>query len=213
MGFAIYDLASGGPPDYAAQAANQETARQGAITSGKKSINNAFAGFTPKFYQKRQQAYLDYALPQFADQYNQTKGAVGFGLANKGLDKSSQANKSWSDLFHQTATAEQGIADSARGQSQALQEQVAASKNNLMSMLYQSADPGAAASQATSTAASLQAPSTFAPLANQFSGLLNQYYLSSILSSKPSATSVPNAAGPSFAPLPGASQSVGAGGY
>lgn len=206
MGFAIYDAIAGGTPDYAGQAANQEAQRQAAIKKGTAAIDAAYAGFTPDFYNKRAQAYENYALPQLAKQYNDTKAQVGFGLANRGQRGSSVSAKAWSDLFRTEGEAKQGIADTALGQSQALQENVAQSKNNLLNMLYQSADPAGAAAQATSTASSLSVPSTFAPLANQFSGLINQYYLGQVLNPRTTtATSsggAPAGYGSSFAPLP-----------
>lgn len=205
MGFAIFDAASGGPPDYASQAANQEQKRQNLIRQGTKSINQSFAGFTPQFYDKARQAYLDFALPQFATQYQDTKSQIGFGLANRGISTGSAAKKQWSDLARQTSVGQQAIADQATGVAQGLQKDVAASKNDLLNMLYQTADPAGAATQATSTAAGFQIPSTFAPIANQFSGLINQYYLGQILNNSrqpQGGVATSPGYGSYFAPLP-----------
>lgn len=205
MGFAIADLFMGhNTPDYAAQAQAAEDKRQAAINTGTADINKAFAGFTPQFYNKRANAYIDYAMPQLADQYRQTSNQVGFGLANKGLSESSTAQKQWSDLFRANTSAKQGIADSAIGQSNQLQQSVANSKAQLLGQLYQTADPASANASAVSTAASFQTPSVFTPLANQFSNIVNQYYLSSLLNQRP-ATASPvstNTGGTYFAPLP-----------
>jgi hypothetical protein len=206
VGFALYDLAAGGGPDYAQQATDAEAKRQQKITQGTQSINKAFSGYTPQFYQNREKAYMDYAMPQFAQQYNTTKGQIGFGIANKGLEGGSAAKKQWSDLARTTAVGQQSLADSARGQAQQLQTDVAGAKNNLLNMLYQSADPASAGAQATATASSFQAPSTFAPIANQFSGLINQYYLSQILNNRPvsapTTMSGSSGFGDGLAPLP-----------
>ena len=205
MGFAISDLAFGigGSSNYGDTAANTEKARQEAIAAGMGKINNAFAGFTPQFYQQRAQAYDQYALPQLADQYRQAQSQVGFGLANKGLVKSSAAQKQWSDLFRTNATAKQGIVDAGTAQAQDLQKQVASQQQGLINQLYQTADPGTAGQAATQTAAQLQQPGTFAPIANQFSNLINQYYLASILNQRsPVVMPQGSGSGSQFAPLP-----------
>jgi hypothetical protein len=214
MGYALYDMFKGGAPDYAGQAREQEQKRQQAITEGTGKVNKAFAGFTPDFYKKRQKAYLDFATPQLASQYNVTSAQTGFGLENKGLAHGSVAQKSWSDLFRQEGLAKQGLVDTAIGQSQQLQKEVAGNKSKLMDQLYASADPAGAAENATATAASLQIPSTFAPIANQFSGLINQYYLSQILNPRTNASTPSVGAGGSspqygnsFAPVPSPSMS------
>lgn len=198
MGFAIADVfMNGNNPDPGVQAQNTEAARQKAITTGKGSINKVFAGFNPQFYQNRVNAYENFAMPQLADQYRQTRDQIGFGLANKGLTRSGAAGKQWSDLFRTNATAKQGVVDSAIGQANDLQKQVATQKEGIINQLYQTADPGAAGQAANSAVASLTQPSVFAPLANQFSNLVNQYYLASILNQK----------SPTIAPAMGSSQS------
>jgi hypothetical protein len=180
MGFGIFDAASG-QPDYAGQAAAQEEARQAKIRQGTTSINQAFSGYTPEFYQQRQQAYVDYAMPQLADQYNTAKNQVGFNLANRSLLGSSAGQSQWSDLSKTMSQAKQNISDSGRAQAQQLEKDVNAAKDTQLSNLYQSADPASAAAGATATAASFSQPSTFQAISNQFSGLLNQYYTSQLI--------------------------------
>lgn len=210
MGFAIADAFMGGTPDYAGQAQASENARQAQIRKGTKQVNQAFAGFNPQFYNQRRQAYIDYAMPQLSDQFTQTRNQIGFGLANKGLTQSGTSGKQWSDLFRQEGVAKQNIADTATSQSQALQQQVANSQANLINQLYTTADPASAQQSAIQTAAGFQAPSTFAPLVNQFSGLLNQYYISQLLNQKPATSAAApdyTSYGSQFAPLPQPSSS------
>ncbi len=209
MSYALFDLASGGSPDYAGEAQKAEDKRQAAIRQGTRQVNQAFGGFNQDFYNKRRQAYIDYAMPQLSDQFTQTRNQVGFGLANKGLTQSSTAGKQWSDVFRQAQTSKQGIADAATAQSQDLAKQVELQRQNLLGQLYTTADPASASQQAISTAAGFQAPSTFAPLVNQFSGLLNQYYISQLLNQKQPIGSLGTGTGGygnSFAPLPSVQQ-------
>lgn len=168
-------------PDYASEAAKAEKKRQAAITQGTGDINQQFSGFNPQFYQQRSQAYQDYALPQLSQQYQQNRDQVGYNLANRGLLKSGAAGKEWSDLARTNSQAQQGIADSGIAQAQALQRQVEDSKSQQLALLNQSADPAQARQGAISTAASFQQPSVFAPIANEFQGLAQQYYLSQLI--------------------------------
>lgn len=180
MSFVIADLASGGP-DYASIAQQQEQQRQNRIAQGTTAINNAFAGFTPTFYQQRAQAYEDFALPQLSQQYQTNRNQVGFNLANRGLASSSAANKQWSDLARSLGQAKQQIADTGISQAQQLQQGVESQRNTLLNQLYQSADPANAGASAVNVAAGYAQPSTFAPLGNMFAGLANQYYLSQLI--------------------------------
>lgn len=181
MGFALFDAASGGGPDYASIAQQQEQQRQQAITQGTQNINRAFAGFTPQFYQGRVKAYENFAMPQLSQQYQVNKNQVGFNLANRGIFGGSAANKQYGDLNTAMAQAQQGIADQGLAQANALQQQVEQQRNQLLGQLYQGADPSGAGAAAAQTAASFAQPSTFGPLANQFQNFANTYYLSQLI--------------------------------
>lgn len=174
----LYD----GPPDYAGKAKKQEKERQALITKGMGDINSAFAGYTPDFYQQRAAAYQQYALPQLSHQYQQTKNAMLFGQANRGLLGSSVSTKQNSDLSREMGLQKQAIADVGRGQAQDLQRQVEAQRTALQSQLYETANPTLAGQNATAAAASMAVPSVYAPLGNMFSNLLNQYYARQLLS-------------------------------
>jgi hypothetical protein len=185
MGFALWDAAFNKQPDYAGEAAKLEEQRQKRIQQGTNEINQIFGRYDQGFFDQRAKAYQDYAMPQLAQQYGQTRDQIAFNLANRGLSKSSAANKQWSDLFRNMQSAKQGIVDTGRGQAMDLRRQLDTAKGTLLNQLYQSADPAQAAQQAVSTAASFSAPSSFAPIANQFSGLLNQYVVSQLLRNQP----------------------------
>lgn len=192
MSFVGADVFGGSGKDYASMAEEQEAARQQKIKTGTESINNAFAGFTPDFYKKRQQAYQDFAMPQLSDQFNQTKNQIGYNLANRGLLGSGAGERQWTELGKTMTNAKQGIVDSGITQAQQLQSQVEATKNQQLATLYQSADPSEAAAGATSAAAGFVTPSVFPAIANQFNGLLNQYYTSQLINAyKPMALGSP----------------------
>ena len=88
-------------PDYSEPARALELSRQNAITTGSGSIEKAFAGFDPAFYNQRAQAYQDFAMPQLSEQYNTTRKQLGYGVANRGLFGSSVEQDKYSDLNRQ----------------------------------------------------------------------------------------------------------------
>jgi len=180
MGYELVDILHK-TPDYASIAEQQERQRQAAIAQGTSNINAAFGGFTPSFYQKRAQAYTDWAMPQLSQQYQTNRNQVGFNLANRNLLGSGAANKQWSDLNRAMGQARQTIADTGIGQAQGLQQSVEQQRQTLLNQLYQSADPAGAGAAATQSAASFAQPSVFPALGNLFSGLANQYYLSQVI--------------------------------
>ncbi len=181
MGFLAFDVGSSKGDDYAKKAAKQEQERQDRIKTGMSSINDAFAGYDDNFYNQRAQAYQNFALPELSQQYQQNRNQLVFNLANRGLLRSSAADKQWNTLGRTMAQGRQGIVDAGIAQSQQLRRDVENQKDSLIGNLYQSADPAQAAEAATRTAASFAAPSTFAPLGNAFGNIAQQYYLSQLI--------------------------------
>ncbi len=179
MGASIYQAVS--QPDYAGMAASQERQRQAAINQGMGSINQAFQGYTPEFYNQRAKAYEQYAMPQLSQQYQNAYQQTMYGLMNRGLQGSSSQTKAMSDLARVYGQAQQTISDTGRSQAQQLQQQVENARNTAISQLYQSADPAGAAQMATQSAAQYSAPSAYAPLSNMFSSIVNQYLANQIM--------------------------------
>jgi len=141
----------------------------------------SFEGFQPEFFQKRAQDYINYALPQEAQQYRDTRNALTYGLANKGLADSSVATQTGANLERTAGQAKQGIADTAISQANQLQQDVEESRQKSIAQLYQSADPAQAFQSAISAAGQFQRPSTFAPIGNLFNNLAQQYYTNQTL--------------------------------
>lgn len=171
----------GSTPDYAKMASDAEQQRQYEIGQGTQGINTAFSQFTPQFYQQRAQAYQNYAMPQVAQQYQQNQQGLTYGLANRGLLGGSAAQTGQYNLDVANAQAQRQVADTGIAQSQALQQQIEGAHNQLLSNLYQSADPSAATQGAIGTAAGFAVPSVFQPIGNAFSNFLNQYATNQLL--------------------------------
>lgn len=141
-----------------------------------------YKGFDENFYKQRADAYSAYAMPQLAQQYKQASNAIDFGLANRGLLNSGANNQAQSNLNLALGQQKQNVVDTGIAQSQALRTNVENSRQQAVQQLYQSADPGQAQLQALNSYNSLSQPSAYAPIANAFSGLANQYALNQVLS-------------------------------
>lgn len=141
----------------------------------------SFKGFQPEFYKAREDAYTNYALPQLADQYQDTNKAQVYGLSNTGLSDSSIAKDARYQLEKTTNAGRQQIADSAIDQGNQLRQQVAADRKAATDLLYQSSDPSRAVQQAITTSSQIPQFSTFAPIANLFGNLANQYYMNQLI--------------------------------
>jgi len=162
-----------------------------------------FEGFQDPFYAKRAQDYVNFALPQFAQQYQQNRNQMLFGLANRGLGQSSVADQASSNLERSAGEGRQQIADTGLAQANQLRRDVEAARQQAISQLYQSADPAQALQGAVRTASGFQAPSTFAPITNMFSNLANQYATSQILNNYRQPYGAPGQSGGNyFAPIP-----------
>lgn len=139
------------------------------------SPSQQFAGYKDDFFNQRARAYEDYALPQLGQQYQTTKNAVNFNLANRGLLGGSVAGQENNDLNFTMGQQKQAIADQGQQQAQQLRSDVQNSKLQAISQLYQTANPAQAQASALADASKFTAPSSFAPLANGFANLVNQY--------------------------------------
>ena len=142
-----------------------------------------FEGFQDPFFEKRAQDYVNYALPQEAQQYRQNRLAMLYGLNNRGLQSSSVATQAKSGLERTAGEAKQTIADTALQQANQLRQDVENARQQSIQQLYQTADPGQATAGAIASAAGFQRPSTFAPIANMFGNLAQQYMTNQLLNS------------------------------
>lgn len=143
-----------------------------------------FEGFQPEFFRQRAQDYVNFALPQEAQQYQQSRNALLYGLSNRGLGASSVAQQASSDLERTAGQAKQTIADTGLEQANQLQKDIENARQQAIQQLYQTADPSQATQGAISAASQFQKPSIFAPLGNLFSNLAQQYYVNQVLKSQ-----------------------------
>jgi hypothetical protein len=151
-------------------AAAEEAARQKKITEGKASIDKAFAGFTPDYYQQRARDYTQWGLPQVEDQYSKAAKDLTFALARQyGTTQTSEAAQRQAELTKQYQLAKAKIGETGQDLAAQAQANVEKERQNLQQQLESTADPYAAARSALSSAALLGKNAPFDSLGNLFS--------------------------------------------
>lgn len=158
----------GGGDGGAAQARADEAARQARIKQGVANIDSQFSKFDTNFFNGRQKAYTDYALPQVNDQYKQTADQLAFSLARNGQSSSSEAARQGGILQRDNALARQQVADGAIGEAQKARQSIEDNRNNLIQQANMSADPALAAQNAIRQASVLAQQGQFSPIGNLF---------------------------------------------
>lgn len=162
-------------PDPGAEARALEEQRQSRIKTGMQNIDQTFGRFNNKFYDQRQQDYTNFAMPQLYQQLAQANKQGFYGLANRGLQKSSAADLFGSNLRQETNVQKQGLVDTGIMQAQQLRRDVEGQRSNVTSQLLASADPTTASQQALSAAGSYSLPSAFQPIGNLFQNFAQMY--------------------------------------
>lgn len=146
-----------------------EQARQAQIRAGTERIGGIFDGqFNDAFFDKRKQAFLDYATPQLEDQFGDAQKQLTFALARGGnLDSSVRGEKS-AELQKQFDLNKQQIADKALASSTESRNAVEDARSNLVATLNATGDAQGAANSAISRATALSQPAQFNPLTQLF---------------------------------------------
>ena len=165
----------GGSGNAAGAAQAQEKQREAAIASGMATINKDFSTFTPKWFDQAATDYTNYATPQTMSQYQNTKNNLAYALARNGLTTSGAAATEGAALEKSKQQNLSTIANQAQNTENTLRTNVAAQKSNVVNELESSADPSAAAVQASSAVAGLSAPQAFQPIGQMFSDYTNTY--------------------------------------
>ncbi len=159
----------GGTPDNgAAEARAREEQRQARIATGMGRITDTFNQFDDKFYDTRRAQYLDYAMPQYEDQYTKAKKALVYALDSKRLLNSSEGASKFKDFETEAERQRRAIQDQGLQLSNQARGDVERGRSDLVNQLNATADPTAAANAALARAGVLGAQPTFSPLVGLF---------------------------------------------
>jgi hypothetical protein len=128
------------------------------------STTTTEGGFGDDFFNKRAQAYQDYAMPQVEDQYKDQQKALTYALARGGNLGSSLASNKTAELDKDYGLQRQGVIDQGQNYVNQGKTEMATQKANAISLLQASADPDAAYNVAQTSANQLSQMPAFSPL-------------------------------------------------
>lgn len=153
----------------AKQARADELARQKRIREGTERVNSIFERqFSPEYFDKQRDAYVDYAAPQLKDQRADANKELIFAMDRGGqLDGSARATLA-GELQKKYDLQRQKIRDDALGFRTTAMNNVEDARSGLIATLNATGDAQGAASSALSRASALSQPAAYSPLANLF---------------------------------------------
>lgn len=153
----------------AAQARADEQKRQAEIRGGTARINSLFdSQFNDDFFNKRRDAFIDYARPQLDDQYGDAQKELTFALARGGLLNSSVRGQKAGDLQQRYDLNAQSLADEAMAEANKARGSVEDARSNLIAMLNATGDAAGASNAAMARATALSQPASYSPLSQLF---------------------------------------------
>lgn len=163
-------MGGGGDGGAAHQAQEAENERQNSVNNGMNNINNIFSQFDDNFYNKRRDAYLDYANPQLSSQYADANKQLTFQLARNGTLDSTARTGQDAQLAKLYAQGQTGIDNEALDYENTARNNIASAKSNLTSELVSTGNDNAATDAATSQAVVSSMPDIYQPVPALFSG-------------------------------------------
>lgn len=146
-----------------------EAARQARIREGTQKIGTIFDGqFNDQYFDKRRQAYIDYATPQVEDQYGDAQKQLTFALARGGNLNSSVRGEKAAELQKRFDLTKQEVTDKGLSYANEAKSSVEGARSDLIGMLNATGDAEGAANSAISRASTLSQPTAFSPLSQLF---------------------------------------------
>lgn len=164
-------MCGGGGDDGSAEARRREEERQARIRSGMRSIDQTFSQFDDPFFDRQRDAYVRYAMPQVENQYEDALGTLTAALARTGglsSIRSSVASRKNADLNRDYSLQRQNVVDQGIGQATQARRDIENSRSALVSDLYATADPAAAAAGAAARAKIATQQPSYSPLGMLF---------------------------------------------
>jgi len=125
-------------------------------------------GFDNNFYNSRETAYKNFALPQMEDQYTKAQQQLMYALARTGRLQSSTRGTKFADLQKEYDINKTNIADKARQYAGDARSNVERARSDLVALNNSVADPNAIAAQAAMSSQSLSTMPAFDPMAPLF---------------------------------------------
>jgi hypothetical protein len=126
----------------AARIRAEEERRQQNIAQGQREISSIFGQFNDDFFNQRQQAYMDFAMPQLDRQYQDQLRQLTASLARSGNLNSSLRGNLMGQLQREYDTGKLTLADQGRGLVDQKRNNITQAQARLMQSNAQLANPG-----------------------------------------------------------------------
>lgn len=153
----------------AAQARSDEQARQQKIREGTSRVNGIIdTQFTPDYFVKQRQNFIDYANPQLEGQLGDARKELTFSLARGGNLNSSARADLESELQKRYDLNKQQIQDQALSYETSARNNVEDARANLIATLNATGDAEGASNAALARATALSQPVAYSPLTQLF---------------------------------------------
>jgi hypothetical protein len=164
-------MCGGDVDDGSDEARRRQEEREARIRQGMGSIEQTFSQFDDDFYNRRQDSYMRYAMPQLDEQYNDALGTLTAALARTGglasLQSSVAATKG-GRLSRDYSLQRQNVVDQGIGHATQARRDVENARSGLVADLHATADPAAAAAGAAARARIATQQPTYSPLGMLF---------------------------------------------
>ena len=161
---------SGSQPAYESAAA-AEAARQARVDAGLEEIEAVFDQYDQGFYDKSQDAYLDYYEPQLEDKYKKGLQDLKYALARGGRFGSSTEVGRKAQAAQDMGFQKQELASGAIQAADASEAAVNAAKKEMTNLNQINANPDLAASLSNQQAGGLNQPAKYDPLLDVFGNI------------------------------------------
>ena len=161
---------SGSQPAYESAAA-AEAARQARVDAGLEEIETVFDQYDQGFYDKSQDAYLDYYEPQLEDKYKKGLQDLKYALARGGRFGSSTEVGRKAQAAQDMGFQKQELASGAIQAADASEAAVNAAKKEMTNLNQINANPDLAASLSNQQAGVLNQPAKYDPLLDVFGNI------------------------------------------
>ena len=161
---------SGSQPAYESAAA-AEAARQARVDAGLERIEDVFSQYDQDFYDKSQDAYLDYYEPQLEDKYKKGLQDLKYALARGGRFGSSTEVGRKAQAAQDMGFQKQELASGAIQAADASEAAVNAAKKEMTNLNQINANPDLAASLSNQQAGVLNQPAKYDPLLDVFGNI------------------------------------------
>lgn len=161
-------MCGGGGDDGSAEARQREQQRENRIRQGMGAIDQNFKAFDDGFFNKRRDSYVSYATPQLNEQYDDAMLRLTAALSRSGALQSSEAAKRNAKLGKDFALQRQGLVDKGTELSTQARSDLENARSSLVTDLYATADPAAAAAGAQARAKIASQTPGFTPLGQLF---------------------------------------------